>query len=129
MQIGLSGEHARYFDKSASLLDWKTVSDTGVLNWHKLTFHNPENEHPLMLDLGSMGKGIAWVNGHCIGHYWLIAGDGDDDMDDPIIYENKGEPTQRYYHIPLEWLNDNNSLVLFEEQGGDPSKIRILNRK
>ena len=29
------------------------------------------------------------------------------------------QPTQRYYHLPLEWLRDHNTLVIFEEVGGD----------
>ena len=38
----------------------------------------------------------------------------------------RGAPTQRYYHLPADWLQDGpNVLVLFDETGGDPSSIRI----
>jgi hypothetical protein len=40
-----------------------------------------------------------------------------------------GEPTQRYYHVPREWLTDRNTLVLFDEIGGDPSSVLLCLRR
>ncbi len=34
------------------------------------TFDAPAGEEPVALDLGSMGKGQAWVNGEHIGRFW-----------------------------------------------------------
>lgn len=36
------------------------------------SFDAPEGTDPVALDLGSMGKGQAWVNGRAIGRYWLL---------------------------------------------------------
>jgi hypothetical protein len=39
-----------------------------------------------------------------------------------------GEPTQMYYHVPLDWLKPyGNSIVLFDETGADPTNaIRLM---
>lgn len=34
------------------------------------TFLAPEGKGPVSVDLSSMGKGEAWVNGQSIGRYW-----------------------------------------------------------
>lgn len=33
-------------------------------------FNAPAGSDPVALDMGSMGKGQIWVNGHHIGRYW-----------------------------------------------------------
>lgn len=35
-------------------------------------FSTPKGTDPVAIDLGSMGKGQAWVNGHLIGRYWSL---------------------------------------------------------
>lgn len=35
-------------------------------------FDTPAGADPVALDLASMGKGQAWVNGHHIGRYWTL---------------------------------------------------------
>ncbi|KAM6553882.1 hypothetical protein CsatB_014644 [Cannabis sativa] len=41
-----------------------------------------------------------------------------------------GEPTQRWYHVPRSWFKSSgNILVIFDEKGGDPSKITLSRRK
>ena len=40
----------------------------------------------------------------------------------------KPEPTQRYYHLPSEWLAERNVLILFEEAGGNPGAIKLVRR-
>lgn len=32
----------------------------------------PAGDLPVALDLGSMGKGQAWINGNSIGRFWTI---------------------------------------------------------
>lgn len=69
-----------------------------------------------------------------MGRYWLKIIQGDCK---PCYYNETfqrsscnigcGEPSQRYYHIPNDWLySKNNLLVIFEEIGGDPSNIKII---
>lgn len=36
----------------------------------QVSFLAPEGNGPIVLDLASMGKGQAWVNGQGIGRYW-----------------------------------------------------------
>jgi len=87
---------------------------------------------PLLIDLSSMTRGHAYVNGHDIGRYWLIKGrcdtlppigGGCTDYDPASC----NKPTQWLYHVPPDWLNDDeNLLTLFEEVDGDPSQIKII---
>lgn len=60
-------------------LDSKKIQSTSFLfsclhNYFVLQtmFDAPEGNGPVAIDLGSMGKGQAWVNGHLIGRYWSL---------------------------------------------------------
>jgi hypothetical protein len=48
------------------------------------------------------------MDGHDAGRFWLIPRN-----------DGSGRPTQRYYHVPPDWLHMDqlNELVLFEDQG------------
>jgi hypothetical protein len=75
-----------------------------------------------------MSKGMAWLNGRCIGRYWLIAGTREELLPwqlPPVQLQHIGTPTQQFYHLPAEWLQEENVLVLFDELGGDPEQICI----
>lgn len=84
------------------------------------------------LDMAGLGKGMAFINGHPLGRYWLIAAHGYG-ADEP--WQNKeldglslgpaGQPTQRYYRIPRPWLQSRNTLVLFEEQARRPDGVQV----
>ncbi|XP_020244918.1 beta-galactosidase 9-like isoform X2 [Asparagus officinalis] len=41
-------------------------------NQFPTSFDAPEGNDTVALDLGSMGKGQAWVNGHGIGRFWSL---------------------------------------------------------
>ena len=84
----------------------------------------------LAADLAGMGKGLAWLNGECIGRFWSARGDTPSRFylsgGGAVQDSDRGLPTQRYYHLPADWLKDGeNALVLFDETGGDPSTIQI----
>ncbi|CAG8501641.1 12214_t:CDS:1, partial [Acaulospora morrowiae] len=126
------------------------------LVWYKFQFTLPDEYHdvtraedtlpPIALDLISMGKGNVWVNGRHLGRYWLELATrptdprAREDQDyagwyNPHIKCRVGYdvPSQRCYHIPLEWMkrcgeDRKNIVVLFEEWGGDPLKIRVVQR-
>ncbi|GCE27484.1 hypothetical protein KDA_29680 [Dictyobacter alpinus] len=130
MQPGLVGEQTAFFAAGGTLVDWQLVgaeASQEPLRWWRLTFDRPEAAGPYVVDLAGMQKGIAWLNGRCIGRYWLARATGElDHWHTNIIFaQNTDEPTQRYYHLPNEWLQDKNTLVLFEELGGDPASIAI----
>ena len=97
---------------------WKAARGR-PLTWYRTTFPRvplpSTGLYAVLLDLTGMGRGHAFVNGHDIGHYWLIEG-GD-----------SGYPTQSLYHVPQDWLVDgDNSLTLIEELGGDPTAVQVL---
>ncbi|XP_015580521.2 beta-galactosidase 15 isoform X2 [Ricinus communis] len=105
--------------------------------WYKTSFNAPLGQDPVVVDLLGLGKGTAWVNGRNIGRFWpkaLAPDDGTCNAPCSYIgtYEPKqcvtgcGEPTQRYYHIPRDWLKpEDNKLVLFEELGGTPDFVSV----
>ncbi|KAI5656979.1 hypothetical protein M9H77_25772 [Catharanthus roseus] len=111
-----------------------------ILNFPlQTTFLAPGGNGPVSLNLSSMGKGQAWVNGQGIGRYWpgyLSPSTGCSDhcdyrgsYDSSKCLKKCGQPAQTLYHIPRTWLHaGENLLVLHEEVGGDPSKISVLTR-
>ncbi|KAL6201128.1 hypothetical protein ACLB2K_024843 [Fragaria x ananassa] len=144
-QVGLEGEYLGLANISlANSSLWTTGANPPVsqtLIWYKVSFLAPEGKGPLALDLASMGKGQAWVNGQGIGRYWSTylspstgcnSSSGCDyrgAYDANKCLKNCGQPAQTLYHIPRTWVHDGeNLLVLHEELGGDPSKISVRTR-
>lgn len=131
MRPGLIGERARIFADAANLVDWKMVPNKlRPLSWLHSSFQEPARSDALAIDLSALTKGIAWLNGRCLGRYWLAAGASAPQAWQRAIVMQAGigEPTQRYYHLPNEWLRAHNELVLFEELGGMPAEVRLLRR-
>jgi hypothetical protein len=93
------------------------------------------------LDLSSMNKGVAYLNGFHLGRYWLIKGKGEGcapPHHGPLCYmhfRHSNEPTQYLYHVPTSLLKPTgNELFLFEETAAvdsthpprDLTKVRIV---
>ncbi|KAJ1385189.1 Glycoside hydrolase, family 35 [Sesbania bispinosa] len=106
------------------------------MTWYKTTFKTPESTESLVLDLEGLGKGHAWVNGQSIGRYWPTMVADENGCSDTCDYRGNygpercvsgcGEPSQRFYHVPRSFLNnDTNTLILFEEMGGNPSNVSV----
>ncbi|XP_021900430.1 beta-galactosidase 6 isoform X2 [Carica papaya] len=117
-EVGLQGEKLGiYEEENLGNVNWSsniTLFNDQSLTWYKTAFDAPMGENPVALNLSSMGKGEAWVNGQSIGRYWVS------------FHTPKGLPSQTLYHIPRSFLNvSNNLLVLFEESGGDPLQITL----
>nr|AYP70305.1 beta-galactosidase 2 [Actinidia deliciosa] len=142
-QVGLEGEYLGLDNPNlANSSLWTQGSATPInhsLIWYKTTFFVPEGKGPLSMNLASMGKGQAWVNGQSIGRYWpayLSPSTGCSEKcdyrgtyDSFKCLKHCGEPAQTLYHIPRTWVHPGeNLLVLHEELGGDPSKISFLTR-
>lgn len=139
-QIGLFGEMSTiYSDIGFISVNWTSSSTPNPpLTWYKAVIGAPDGDEPVTLDLSSMGKGQAWINGEHIGRYWIsfLAPPGDcstcDYRGNYSLHKcatNCGQPSQTLYHVPRSWLRPTgNLLVLFEETGGDPSKISLLTR-
>ncbi|KAL5730081.1 hypothetical protein ACHQM5_002952 [Ranunculus cassubicifolius] len=142
-QVGLEGEYLgldKLSHANSSL--WTSGTDLPLnqtLIWYKTSFIAPEGKGPLALNLSSMGKGQAWVNGQGIGRYWSSYLAPTTGCTDPCDYRgtydaqkcqrNCGQPAQILYHVPRSWVQPGeNLLVLHEELGGDPSKISVSTR-
>ncbi|KAM7252868.1 hypothetical protein ACFE04_025486 [Oxalis oulophora] len=137
-QVGLKGEFLElYSEEETPKASWGDLSLDAIpsaFTWYKTYFDTPDGDEPVAVDLGSMGKGQAWVNGHHIGRYWtrVAPKNGCGTCDYRGAYHsskcttNCGEPTQTWYHIPRSWLHESdNLLVIFEEVGGNPFEITI----
>eukprot|EP01018_Ginkgo_biloba_P020961 Gb_12091 [translate_table: standard] len=139
-QIGLKGESLNlHTTNGGSSVEWmKTVPQRQPLTWYKAEFNAPAGQDPVALDLGSMGKGQAWVNGQSIGRYWptyISQGSCSNGCNYQGTFRQKkcatncGQSSQRWYHVPRSWLQPTgNRLVLFEEIGGDLSGVSLVTR-
>jgi len=116
-KVGVEGEKLHVFTQGGShRVQWTDAKGRGpALTWYKAYFDMPEGDAPVALNLTSMSKGMAWVNGKSIGRYWVS------------YLSPLGKPSQSEYHIPRSFLKpSNNLLVIFEEIGGNPEEITIL---
>ncbi|KAK7257723.1 hypothetical protein RIF29_31901 [Crotalaria pallida] len=134
-QVGLKGEDLDL--PSGNSGQWNsqsTLPKNQPLTWYKTNFAAPSGSNPVAIDFTGMGKGEAWVNGQSIGRYWPtdIAANGGctnscnyrGSYSSSKCLKNCGKPSQTLYHVPRSWLQpDSNTLVLFEESGGDPTQI------
>ncbi|CAL5384877.1 unnamed protein product [Camellia sinensis] len=115
-QVGLLGEKLQVYTKDgSSKVQWSTYnSSSQPLTWYKTTFDAPGGTDPIVLSLGSMGKGEAWVNGKSIGRYWIS------------FLTPAGTPTQTWYNVPRSFLTPTgNLLVVLDEEYGNPLDISI----
>ncbi|XP_020203058.1 beta-galactosidase 15 [Cajanus cajan] len=140
-KVGLHGWDNKFFSEDspyASASKWE--SDLPInrkFTWYKTTFKAPLGSDPVVVDLQGMGKGYAWVNGQNLGRMWpsynaMEEGCSDEPCDyrgeysDKKCVSNCGKPTQRWYHVPRSFIKDGvNTLVLFEEIGGNPSLVNF----
>ncbi|XP_062099612.1 beta-galactosidase 16 [Humulus lupulus] len=118
-QVGLVGEKLKIYSKvGARKVQWNKLgsltNQTQPLTWYKIEFDAPAGNDPLALNLGSMGKGQAWVNGKGIGRYWVS------------FHTPKGSSSQTWYNVPRSFLKPSrNSLILLEEENGNPLGISV----
>ncbi|XP_047337584.1 beta-galactosidase-like [Impatiens glandulifera] len=141
-KVGLKGEKLSLHSLSgSSTVEWvegSLVEKRQPLTWYKATFNSPGGNDPLALDMSSMGKGQAWINGQSIGRYWpSYKATGKCNtcnyagwFDEKKCLRNCGESSQRWYHVPRSWLKPTgNLLVVFEEWGGNPYGISLAKRE
>ncbi|KAF6166452.1 hypothetical protein GIB67_038189 [Kingdonia uniflora] len=117
-KVGMEGEKLKVFTQGGShRVEWTDYKEGSgqPLTWYKTYFDEPEGESPVALNLSSMGKGFAYVNGHNIGRYWVS------------YLSPLGKPSQSEYHIPRAYLKPtDNLLVLFEEEQGNPNEVMVM---
>lgn len=140
-QIGLKGEDLDLPSGSSSQwVSQPTLPKNQPLTWYKAQFDAPGGSNPVALDFTGMGKGEAWVNGQSIGRYWPTFIAPKSGCPDSCNYrgpysadkcrKNCGKPSQELYHVPRSWLkSSDNTLVLLEEIGGDPTQLSFATRQ
>lgn len=84
------------------------MAELFLSNVKQTYFDAPDGLDPVALDLSSMGKGQAWINGHHIGRYWTLSSP-QDGCQKPCDYRGKydsgkcttncGKPTQVRYAV------------------------------
>lgn len=127
MRTGLVGEQQGLPAKG--IAGGSAVAPVGrPLQWFTCSFDRPTGDGPFAIDLTPMGKGMAWVNGKCLGRYWQAPAKGNRGvyLDGMIVEASRGIAPQVLYHVPAEWLQASNRLVLFEEIWGDPQRIVLV---
>ncbi|XP_074360230.1 beta-galactosidase 16-like [Apium graveolens] len=114
-QVGLLGEKLQvYTSQGWSKVKWNKYNSSKQLTWYKTTFDAPGGSEPVTLNLGSMGKGEAWINAQSIGRYWVS------------FHTPAGKPSQSSYHVPRSFLKPTgNLLVLLDEEYGNPLGITL----
>jgi len=125
---GLVGEKFGIFGRAGHLIQWRNDlvrRPHTPLRWWRMFFRKPSQAEPLALDLGTMGRGFVWVNGMPLCRYWLAQALGEGGPGEPVVSTRSSEPTQRYYRLPASMLEEENTVVVFEELGGNPSGIRV----
>ncbi|KAK7304013.1 hypothetical protein RJT34_14999 [Clitoria ternatea] len=139
-KVGLHGWDNKFFSPDsfyASPSKWESeqLPINRMLTWYKTTFKGPLGSDPVVVDMQGLGKGHAWVNGQSLGRIWPSYNANEDGCSaDPCDYRgeyndkkcvtNCGKPTQRWYHVPRSFIqNGVNTLVVFEELGGNPSHV------
>ena len=139
---GLVGEFLQiYTEAGSSKVDWNTQWTQGInkpITWFQARFdldhlvREDINANPILLDARGLNRGHAYVNGNDLGLYWLIQGICRDTP--PCCCQqaqiNCMEPTQRYYHIPSDWLMPkNNLLTIFDDLGApSPGSVSLVQR-
>ncbi|MBA0775191.1 hypothetical protein Gotri_010351 [Gossypium trilobum] len=145
-QVGLRGEAMNLVSPhGASSVEWirgewirgsLAARSRQSMTWYKTYFNAPGGNEPLALDMRSMGKGQVWINGQSLGRYWMAYAKGNCGTCSYLgtfrttkCQSGCDQPTQRWYHVPRSWLKPTkNLLVVFEELGGDVSKISLVRR-
>jgi outer membrane lipoprotein-sorting protein len=141
-QSGLVGEHFQiYTEQGSSQVDWNTEWTKGInkpITWFQARFdldhlvREDLNANPVLLDAQGLKRGHAFINGNDLGLYWLIQGICRDAP--PCCCQraqiNCMKPTQRYYHIPSDWLMaKNNLLTVFDDLGASsPGSVGLVQR-
>uniref|UniRef100_A0A7N2MR89 beta-galactosidase n=1 Tax=Quercus lobata TaxID=97700 RepID=A0A7N2MR89_QUELO len=116
LQVGLLGEDLKIYEEEnlGNVVRNNGISPNQRFTWYKTLFDAPMGNDPVALNLSSMGKGEAWVNGQSIGRYWSS------------YHDDKGNPSQIMYHVPRSFLKPSgNLLVLLEEAVGNPLQISL----
>jgi hypothetical protein len=133
IRAGLDGERLRLMGAhAAAAVRWREPAAApravAPLSWYRAEFETPAEvfeaglagsaRPQLHVNMTGFGRGHAWVNGHSLGRYWLLARETGP--------EAGVRPSQALYHVPTAWLASRpgarNVLTALEGPGG-PSAL------
>ena len=147
-QVGLQGQVGEWMNRPTSSDLWlntsacrdETVPSPTSLVWYRVQLELSLSSDPngvFAIDMNSMVKGQLYLNGHALGRYWLIEAPSTDckpchyaGVYDPANCRTGcGQPSQRYYHAPREWLRDGINDITFVEEYpivNGPAEVQIV---
>jgi hypothetical protein len=82
----------------------------GLPAWYRCRFKYTPSPLPLFLRISGAKKGQIYLNAHNVGRFWSIG-------------------PQEFYYLPEPWLESENELLIFEEQGNIPTGSRLSFRR
>lgn len=95
------------------------LKNTDTPSWWKASFATPDSVVALDLDCAGLSKGQAYLNGHELGRYFMS--------------DASGKPVAPGMNLPIPsaLLNEDapNELMIFDEHGFAPAKVRVLSSK
>ena len=113
----LAGEKSRFVEQSERER-WSPIENLRPLRWYKaefpLTAAALATDADYRLNAQGLGKGMLFLNGHGIGRHWTVETPG-----------TSGQPTQQDYHLPKDWFQPSNTLIIFEETANSPAEVKI----
>ncbi len=111
---GPPGDEA--FDKAAGRAPSAGGSADALPCWYRTRFELRDVSAALWLEPHGLTKGQIYLNGHNVGRYFVATATG-----------KAVGPQQRYY-LPEPWLRTDgeNELLIFEEHGRSPAKVRLV---
>ncbi|KAL2936492.1 Beta-galactosidase 7, partial [Bienertia sinuspersici] len=130
-RIGLRGiDHDKLFKKRPHNLNtWRPNSDTPIntrLTWYKTTFKAPLENNPVVVDLTGISKGETWITLDVALHHVTTVARMATTSVSPIG-GSLSKQNNISYHVPPSFLKeDENTLVLFEKFGGNPSQVFVV---
>ena len=84
----------------------RSLSGKDLPAWFSAKFRRTDAPEPLFLHLAGAHKGQILLNGRNLGRFWDLG-------------------PQQCYYLPSCWLEDDNELLLFEEQGTSPYRSKL----
>ncbi|XP_068666380.1 beta-galactosidase 7-like [Aristolochia californica] len=135
-KVGLDGDEQQ-LHSNVSKHKWQFANLTinKMMNWYRTTFKAPIGLDLDVVNLQTLGKGEAWVNGRSIERFWsnfstALERCGECDYHGGY---NPGkcaidcdQPTQKWYNVSRSFSNlDGNIVTLFEEFGGSPTGVNF----
>jgi len=92
------------------------LTRTGQPTWWRSNFEIDALDQPVYIDTAGLSKGQLYVNGRHVGRYFTATASG----------KTVGPQTRLFVPAPVLREGGTNEVVVFDEHGATPSKVRVL---